>query len=179
MDGNGTKKVLCTWATASETNNNYFNVERSEDAVNFENIGTVKGAGNSNTIRNYQFIDNISRHLHISPSPPFLYYRLRQTDFDGSNTLSETRALSFGKIQKENLNLFYENDKPVLRIESSGYHKINACLYNLSGQQLWLLSEVLPEGISYIDIDGGIAAGIYLLRIELEDRTEHVKVLIK
>ena len=42
--------VNVSWSTASETNNNYFTVERSADGMNFEPLANVKGAGNSNTV---------------------------------------------------------------------------------------------------------------------------------
>ncbi len=65
------------WATATEINNDYFTIERSRDAINFEEVGTVKGNGNSNTIINYTWSDD---NL-ISGTT---YYRLKQTDFNGT-----------------------------------------------------------------------------------------------
>ena len=68
--------VVCTWATATETNNDYFTVERSADGVTFTDIGEVDGAGNSQQTLNYAFTD-------VEPLTGLSYYRLRQTDFDG------------------------------------------------------------------------------------------------
>ncbi len=65
-----------TWSTASETNNDYFNIEKTQDGVVFYNIATMNGAGNSNTQLNYEYDD-----LEITDN--ICYYRLKQTDYDG------------------------------------------------------------------------------------------------
>ena len=65
-----------TWSTASEDNNDYFNIEKTQDGVIFNNIATVNGAGNSNTQLNYEYDD-----FEIMDN--ICYYRLKQTDYDG------------------------------------------------------------------------------------------------
>jgi hypothetical protein len=76
-----THQVLLNWATASEINNDYFTIEKSLDAVNFEPIINVKGKGNSTNIVQYEAKDN-----SIKTTDGTIYYRLKQTDFDGKNT---------------------------------------------------------------------------------------------
>lgn len=71
------------WITATETNNNFFTVERSNGEDNFEPIGFVNGAGNSNQTLEYSFVD-------VEPNKGFNYYRLKQTDFDGNYSYSPT-----------------------------------------------------------------------------------------
>ena len=65
-----------TWTTASEVNNDFFEVQRSEDGAEWEIVGTVDGNGTVNEVINYEFTD---------PRPLFgkSFYRLRQVDFDG------------------------------------------------------------------------------------------------
>ncbi|HET6225364.1 MAG TPA: T9SS type A sorting domain-containing protein [Bacteroidia bacterium] len=70
-------EVQINWSTASEENNDYFTIERSEDGVSFEPVGKVEGAGNSIERINYQFTDE------NTPTDKTLYYRLKQTDNDG------------------------------------------------------------------------------------------------
>lgn len=79
--------VALKWITASEANNDFFTLERSTDGKNFEKIGEVKGAGNSNNEINYLFNDT-------KPFKGTNYYRLRQTDFDGKFTYSMIRAVT-------------------------------------------------------------------------------------
>ncbi|MBK5284779.1 MAG: T9SS type A sorting domain-containing protein, partial [Bacteroidia bacterium] len=80
--------VITTWVTASETNNDFFVIERSADGVNFEQVGTRKGAGNSSTTLYYSMLD-------LKPLKGMSYYRLRQVDFDGAESKSQLVAVSF------------------------------------------------------------------------------------
>jgi hypothetical protein len=68
---------ILEWVTASEHNNDYFTIERSDDGENWEIIGTIDGAGNSTNIKSYNLVDNSYRNV-------INYYRLSQTDFDGT-----------------------------------------------------------------------------------------------
>ena len=68
--------VLLSWSTASELHNDYFEVMRSTDAIDWETIGKVNGNGNSNQLISYQFIDN-------HPKDNINYYRLKQVDNTG------------------------------------------------------------------------------------------------
>lgn len=71
-----------SWSTATETNNDYFTVERSIDGIKFQQSGIVKGAGTSTQKINYQYIETNLMN-------DFQYYRLKQTDFDKKETYSE------------------------------------------------------------------------------------------
>lgn len=83
--------VVCSWETASELNNDYFTVERSADGEHFEAFGQMDGAGNSQQPLHYKLYDSSPLKTIIS------YYRLAQTDFDGTTTYSEIRAVVFDK----------------------------------------------------------------------------------
>ena len=65
-----------TWSTASEDNNDYFNIEKTQDGVIFYNIATINGAGNSISQLFYEYDD-------YELSNDIVYYRLKQTDYDG------------------------------------------------------------------------------------------------
>ena len=68
--------VLLEWITASQTNNNYFEIQRSEHGEQWKTIETIEGAGTTNTMMSYITIDD-------SPLKGISYYRLKQTDYDG------------------------------------------------------------------------------------------------
>lgn len=78
----GGNTVAIDWSTATETNNQYFEVERSEDGKKYTSVQKVDGALNSNTIKKYQIIDS-------SPNNGTNYYRLKQIDLDGKFTYYE------------------------------------------------------------------------------------------
>ena len=80
------------WQTATEVNNNHFEVQHSIDAQKFENIGEVKGVGTSNGIQNYSFKD-------YNPVDGINYYRLRQVDNDGKATISNVVSVLNGNAK--------------------------------------------------------------------------------
>ncbi|MFT5168003.1 MAG: hypothetical protein ACI8P3_003242 [Saprospiraceae bacterium] len=82
------KMVLLEWQTASENNNAGFEVERSTDRSNWQNIGFVDGIGSSTLVNPYQFTDE---HPRLGDN----YYRLKQIDFDGKHDYSELRQVFF------------------------------------------------------------------------------------
>lgn len=69
-------QVSIEWKTETETNNDYFTVERSADGKEFQQVATIPGAGNSSTPLIYS-------HTDPAPLRGTSYYRLTQTDFDG------------------------------------------------------------------------------------------------
>ncbi len=75
------------WITASESNNDYFTVQRTLDGVKFENIETIDGAGNSKEDIRYSYVDS-------NPYDGVSYYRIKQTDFDGKYKYSDIKAVS-------------------------------------------------------------------------------------
>jgi hypothetical protein len=85
------QNIVLKWTTASEINNDYFTLERSLNESSWQAIDTVDGAGNSFTVRNYLYADNLM-NLNL-PSASFLYYKLKQTDFDGHFKYSNTIAV--------------------------------------------------------------------------------------
>lgn len=89
------KRVNIQWSTASEENNDYFTIERSEDGASFESIGKVVGVGNSTNRVNYEFIDENSVRDVTS------YYRLKQTDHDGMSRTFRMIAVPCTDIKRE------------------------------------------------------------------------------
>ena len=88
--------VKVNWKTASEINNDFFTIERSIDGENFDRISEVDGAGNSTHIISYFMIDTDYKN-------GINYYRLKQTDYNGSETLSEIVAVDMTKMQGEKI----------------------------------------------------------------------------
>ncbi len=80
------------WSTASETNNDHFEIERSLDGVTFEKIATEKGAGNSTQIIKYDLIDEKAGE---KISTGTIYYRLKQVDYDNKYSYSGIQSVFF------------------------------------------------------------------------------------
>ena len=144
------------WTTASEINNDFFNLERSSDGKNFESIVIIKGSGNSSQELNYGFLD-------IWAPEGINYYRLKQTDFDGKFSYSNSIALR--SLKKDELFLVYPNPGSgsfvvsVKDFSTEGYdiritNSIGQIVFSLEGrreEQLRLSPELSP-GIYTISI---------------------------
>ena len=86
------------WVTTSESNNDFFTIEKSKNGIEFIFVGNVNGAGNSNQMLHYSYFDN-------DPYSGVSYYRLKQTDFDGKFKYSKLVMVEH-----------YESDNPSLTI---------------------------------------------------------------
>jgi len=80
--------VKLTWTTETETNNEYFQIERSLDGTNYTTIGKVDGAGTTEQASYYEF-------MHTAPTYGINYYRLKQIDFDGAFAYSDVQSVDF------------------------------------------------------------------------------------
>ncbi|MCB0705034.1 MAG: T9SS type A sorting domain-containing protein [Saprospiraceae bacterium] len=80
--------VLVEWETEQEQSNDFFEIERSIDGSDFVSIGRIEGAGDSYEAIAYQFLDK-----QLPSHGELLYYRLKQTDFDGTATYSDIRSV--------------------------------------------------------------------------------------
>lgn len=89
------QNVLLNWQTAQEVNTANFTLQRSADGNSFENIGTVKAAGNSNSTLNYNYTDVL-----IKWPANKAYYRVQETDKDGKTTLGNTVAVGISLNNK-------------------------------------------------------------------------------
>ena len=81
-------KILLNWTTATETNNDYFHVERSLDGLHWNVLDTLDGAGDSKELISYEYADLLPYHGRN-------YYRLKQVDFDGKFEYSSVKSVVF------------------------------------------------------------------------------------
>ena len=101
--------VIVDWSTHTEKNSDKFLIQRSTDGITFTTIGNVKGAGNSQHLIDYQFLDRF-------PAGGINYYRLKQLDFDGSFEYSEIRTLNYTK--KNTVQLYPNPASDVITIQT-------------------------------------------------------------
>jgi hypothetical protein len=147
--------IQLKWTTGSEINNKGFEVQRSLNGVDFEKIGWVNGAFNSQTKLNYAFDDrNVISGFKY-------YYRLNQVDMDGSNSYSKIRVASitnndFGLIIYPNPTkdmLFLQSNQDIARYEiTDAIGKI--CTIMDSDKNRFVKVDVLnyPEGTYFVKI---------------------------
>ena len=161
------KKVQLTWLTASEINNDYFQVERSPDALHYNSIGTVPGAGTSTNENKYSFSDDL-------PDRGTNYYRLRQVDYNGAFSFSNAIAI---KVLNESTNTFTLFSNPCPR----GKEATLAFTLLQAGDVHWMVED--PQGIihsqgkvwlsegfhSLLLPTGEMPAGCYILGFSVDD----------
>ncbi len=170
--------VELSFHTYSETNNDFFTIDRSVDGTVWEHVATVDGSGNSTSLRQYTAED---KH----PLQGNTLYRLSQTDFNGDHEILKTIVVRLDK-QAPSQPVIYPNpaDGSEINIEytSANSGKIIIELINLNGQKLYQ---------QVVDVDSGIMttlqlhpkskmnAGKYLIRITDGDSTYSEQLIVR
>ncbi len=157
----GTTNLL-EWKTATEINNDYFTLERSEDGNNFESIGVVDGAGNSTTELNYSFTDSHISHLtsHV------FYYRLKQTDFNGDYTYSQTIAIAIPGIDIVSIYPNPSSDYFQYAISCSDETVVNVHVMDVLGKRVIEKNIAVTQGLNTNKLDvSTISNGTYILQV--------------
>lgn len=165
------------WETASESNSDYFSVQKSHDGSNWSEIGTVKAQGNTSHTTSYSLIDEEYSRNDI------VYYRLHQFDFDGENEL-------FGPISSHCKR--FENTAYVVPNPTEDYAEIivqwssekTSATYTLTdayGRQIAQQTTRLDPGSNILTLElNRIPKGLYFVHFEtLHENIESVKFVKK
>jgi hypothetical protein len=148
------------WETASETNNQFFSCERSINGKDFFSIGKIKGAGNSSVKSEYSLLDK-------NPNPGKNYYRLKQIDFDGKFSFSETVSINNKSSGIFTLNSLFINEDKYLNLSlQNARSEIQIQIYDLSGRIVYAGYFHGHEDRNVITLPlEGISPGSYMLFI--------------
>ncbi len=158
--------VRLTWRTISEANNSGFKVMKSQDARQWAEIGFIKGAGTSLTPKVYELIDQ-------NPIEGANYYQLVQLDFDGEESFSEIKSVTF---VKKGINPSIYPNPATKMIHFSGLGKESLMLNVLTQQgQTILVQEVKNRDMLDISV---LPVGSYFFRFSDGQNTYFRKVSI-
>ncbi|EJF11150.1 SGNH/GDSL hydrolase family protein [Pontibacter sp. BAB1700] len=124
--------VQLDWETASEQDNAYFEVQRSQTATEFAVIGRVEGSGTTSLPQSYTFQDTEAGN-------GVNYYRLRQVDFDGTDNFSPVLAVSLMQATTEEMRVYptrTKSDSPVTvqMLALQPMEKFSISIYTLEGK---------------------------------------------
>lgn len=158
------------WFTASETNSDYFAVEKSTDNFLFQELGKVKAAGNSTSLRNYNFTDK-------QPNP-INYYRLRMVDFNGGMHYSNVVEIRLSEVPVS-ATVFPNPFSDELQIQISGMKgNVKFRLYNEIGQEVYAATWKADGSTLFQTVDfANLAKGMYVYRIIDSDNILDGKVV--
>lgn len=171
-------KVTLNWSTASESNNDFFTIERSSDAQSFTGIGVVKGAGNSSTLRNYSYSDP-------DPLAQVSYYRLKQTDYNGQSELFppiKVNCDESGSGFTFNVTSNLLNDGPLqLNVQGASDEPVLVVLTDVLGKQIYS-KMIVEKGDNYlisIRPDQRLPAGMYFITASNKQEYISHKIVVK
>ncbi|MEA1874874.1 MAG: LamG-like jellyroll fold domain-containing protein [Bacteroidota bacterium] len=162
-------EVTIEWSTASETNNDYFTIQRSEDGQKWEDIAQVVGAGNSTTERYYEYTD-------YSPLNGTSYYRLKQTDFDGRYETFDMLSVSFESNNEIELDVYPNPVVNTLNISHNSSSSLHIMLMNNAGQ---VITSFDTNGYTSSVEMSNFPKGTYILKVVTADESVITKKVIK
>ena len=155
---NSKNNVEIKWVTSSETNNDYFTIERSADGFSFEEIDVIDGAGNSTVTINYSTID-------YAPISGVSYYRLKQTDFDGAVTYSQIISVEKSSSDFDLVYTFASENELTLFFNCKSTCIVSFDLFDLMGKKVVSKTNVSIAENSKISIPtDNLSKGIYLIK---------------
>lgn len=171
------KNVAITWQTQSEQNNKGFEIQRSNNNVDWYNIGFVNGIGNSSGTTNYSFIDK-----ELAPGKYF--YRLQQTDIDNRSKLSSTVMATLSG--KGKTSLFQNSPNPVrtttlIRFDLSDAQKVRLSLFDMAGREVQtLVNKVAEQGSHVITVNASaLSKQFYIIKLQTETETIIKRMLVQ
>lgn len=150
------------WATSMELNNDYFEIQRSVDAVHFIGIAKVNGQGNSNLLTKYSYLDP-ARELGVN------YYRLKQVDFDGRFSFSETITLKPAETPAGLVSVYPNPSLGIFNVElySEQDTRIAFRVTDLKGAVVIDEVKTLQKGQQRLEINiSDKPEGVYVLQME-------------
>ncbi len=161
--------VRTEWSTAVEVNNDHFEVERSQDGVMFEAIGSVEGAGNSQSTNHYSFLDE-------QPLGGTSYYRLKQVDTDGTFTYGPVAAVVRSNSIAD-LKIWPNPVERELHFTASGDAEAIR-LHDAAGRLIEEQHVVGYSGVITMDLDG-VPSGVLILTVTMQDGSATQQRILK
>lgn len=162
--------VRIQWTTASEQNSDYFTLERSRDGYNWDVIATVNGVGTTNSTNKYEVTDNASSEV---------YYRLIQTDFDGTSEVFKP-VLSNCNPSSNELKVYPNPTNGMFTVEliaSESIGEATIFIQDISGKIIDERSINVLSGTNNINFEEKhLAPGTYIVSVHVKDKKIYTPV---
>ncbi|RAK68250.1 T9SS type A sorting domain-containing protein [Hymenobacter edaphi] len=169
--------ALLRWATASETNNAGFEVEASSDGRAFRRLSTVGGHGTTTQRHDYEYLDpQIARY-----ATDLVYYRLRQIDHDGKQTLSPVRTVRIegAGFAVQALANPFGNEGLKVQVSTKTAGPATLDLHDAIGRVLLASKQELGAGSTTLLLSGAgqLPVGVYFLTVRQGKQAATLKVV--
>ncbi|UII34277.1 T9SS type A sorting domain-containing protein [Fulvivirga ulvae] len=159
-------KVKLAWETATELNNDFFTLEKSSDLNNFYEIEIIPGKGTTNVKSEYLTFDH-------SPLAGVSYYRLKQTDYDGTTSYSRLVKVDYEGKSERSLKIFpVPSDGRSITLsmmDLSGVESVPLHITDIQGRTVYqnILNTESPE--IKLDFQRKLSRGVYLIKINMPE----------
>lgn len=163
------------WSTATEINNAGFEILRSTDGVRFSTIAWQEGHGTTNEMQSYSLMDGEVGNVAT------YYYRLKQVDYDGTETLSHIVAVTLDNTRESRINVYPNPTKEESQLLLTAEQEQQAVIkvYSVSGQLVSSNIIYLNKGNNAISLDGSeYNSGTYFIQVMLDGALLQEKWLI-
>jgi len=166
-------EIELRWTTLSESNNDYFVVEKSFDAINFIELQTIPGVGNSSATNNYVVYD-------YDLSDRTKYYRLKQVDFNGTTEYHDIISVGCETESFEVTQVWSNNNSIGFNIITSIPEDMSICFYDCTGKIIRKEEYFIDKGINEITLNNlTISTGIYMLSIVGKENNYATKLYVE
>lgn len=169
-------QITLNWQTASETNNAGFEVQRSMDSKNWQNLSFIEGNGTTQAQQEYVYDDKDLRQGQL------YYYRLKQIDYDGGFEYS--KVISARTAGQEVTGVFAPN--PAVAGQTSLSYttpedgEMNLRVFDVAGTELLRQTHLVVEGSNRFELDfKDLGTGLFFVKMEQGERTAYEKVVIE
>jgi hypothetical protein len=152
------KNAMLQWTTGNEQNNSHFVVERSSNAQTWKAIAEVKGAGSTSAEQKYMFSDEAVDSK--------LYYRLRQVDYNGKETISSVVTVNCSRTDVSVARVYPNPVQDVMRITGIA-EKTTFSLVNTYGQVV--KQGLLTQQVNTVNVSA-LPSGLYYLKLQGSDQ---------
>jgi len=162
-----------TWETASETNSDYFILERSRDGIHWTEVSEIKAAGTSNKTKTYTYYDLQSGRYFEG------YYQLTQIDYDGLFEIFDPISVRCETEEKYQISAYPNptEGEVLITIYSLIESEVELKLTNMSGQNLKTENKMLEKGVNVFEFNlSEYGKGIYLMNVKDESSVQNISI---
>jgi hypothetical protein len=180
------KEVILNWSTATELNNQGFEVQRKFGPNDFMTVGSIRGHGTTTSPNQYTFVDKIL-------NPGKYFYRIKQIDFGGKYDYSQTVEIYWSpfasyKLEQNYPNPFNPSTKIKYSIPSANSPLLGGArgglvtlkVYDILGNEIaTLVNEVKPAGNYEVEVNvSKLSSGVYFYKLQTGSFTQTKKMIV-